>query len=574
MEHCHRQLPACMLQRAEEHLADVVNTFTYWQALSWIEEKQIFLKMFIDILKLYPRIIQEKAYDSLWNFILPLLPDSVSGLAQLDTVSPLQISSPATSPESATCADSFLINTNQERKAIKNETLQPMVVKVSDTVLKKKSQLRKKKKTTKTSKIPSVFVSPAAASHLESKRIPQKNTVYTNKVFVCRDPSNVKDIMSCAVLGSVSAVTFLHCMVPTLQSANNIITECNAFIFIFNESTISSTDCLLQLKQALDYRLPIIFVRYPDFQLPCNMKEIITKCCESTDNLNQYISVRRRSFVISNSLKNNPNLSDIGYLSGQEMSSTSPLLKHSKNNKNSLFISTDKRSEIFQKTVQNMINALQNGYKQSHLYSYKLHVSCISQIIDSVARVLKAPISYDTTYFLQTKKYSCKKTSLHSKITSPMNKKMEKPKNIAREKPTDDCNQALVVPGFPNVNPKARWSVSQKNNDAIDSSSSTIKLQKHTHQTPNTSVHNNRYNNSFGHPSTGSLQERETSFIVFPKNSSQLPKVVKWPPPWNGLCLENVETILGDETESQISSNFAHLDLTKEFNPYSEEDFM
>ncbi|XP_036363392.1 uncharacterized protein LOC118765432 [Octopus sinensis] len=578
MEHCHRQLPACMLTRAEEHFADdVVNTFTYWQALGWIEEKQIFLKIFIDLLKLYPKLIQEKAYDTLWNFILPLLPNSVSGLAQLDTVSPLhvQISSPATSPESATCIDSFLISTNQEAKDIKNETLQPTTVKVSDTVFKKKVQFRKKKKSTKISKIPSVFVS-SAASHLESKRLPRENTLYSSKVFVCRDPNNVKDIISSAVLGSVSAVTFLHCMVPTLQSTNNIITECNAFIFIFNDSTISSSECLSQLKQALDYHLPIIFVRYPDFQLPCNMKEIITKCCESTDNLNQYLSVRRRSFVISNSLKNNPNLSDIGCLSGREMTSTSPLLKHSKNNKKSLFISTNKKSEIFQKTVQNVINALQNGYKQSHLYSYKLHVSCISQIIDSIARVLKAPISYDTAYFQQTKKYPCKKTSLHSKITSPMNKKIEKPKNIAKEKPTDDCSQ---VPQFPNVNPKARWSVIQKNNDNATalSSSTSIEMEKNMHQTPNTSIHNNRCNNPYGHPSTDSSQGKETSFIIFPKSSSQLnqkPIVVKWPPPWNGLDLENVKNVLRDETESQISSNFVDLDLTKEFNPYSEDDFI
>ncbi|GAB1599826.1 hypothetical protein Ahia01_000260000 [Argonauta hians] len=557
MEQFRRRLPACMLPRTGDYLPD---SDTYNQALSWVQEKQLVLKIFLDLLKIYPKLIQEKAYDSLWNFILPLIPTSDSDLSQLDTNSFThgQISCSATSSESPLCDESFLPSPDQQIKVKENKSLQPADVKVPN-ILKQNNLFQKKKKGLKISKTSSKYVPCVATTpYLLNSKFSVEENAYINKVFVCRDPNNIKDIMSCAVLSSVSTVTFVHCMVPTLKSANSIITQCNVFIFIFSEVTVSSIECLLQLKQALDNHLPIIFVRYPDFQLPCNMVEIITKFCESMGNLNKYFSDRRRSFVISNPIKKQGHLSDFSCL--DRMTSTSPLLNHSKSNKNPRLKTSNKKPEILPKMIQTLMNALNNGYEQSHLYSYKVHVRCISHILGSISDILKRPISYNSEYFKQSKK----NTTFNSKTVSLTKIEIENIKNFLTEKKSNKYGKHIKIPQVVAANSKTKQLGFQENNETSSSSSASLESDKN-----NTSIHSCKFNKFRFNSWDDRFPGKETSFIVFPKNSSQSnqkPVVVKWPPHHKELQL------MQDEIESQISFDLVDLDLTNPFNPCSDED--
>lgn len=643
--HVHRQLPESLLVNFRDHkLSDSSQFISYSQALKWIKQKHLCLQKFINILKLYPSLIQENAYDPFWTFIQPLLPTSRAG--KISSPAPdsnlrLGFSSATSSVSSvnlsndqfsvAAVTDSTTINCTLEASSETSSSWK------KENFLSRNPNLIQQPKFNQSLSlhgkgivnIPSIFVS-TESSLKDSPNNETSPKAYSSKVFLCKDVTDIEDSMSMAVLTSLSSVSFVHCLPPTMQPVKSIIPECDAFIFIMNNFTVSVSDCLLQLKQAQLLHLPIQFIRYHDFQLPQNLEEIVKVSLASDTNLDQYLSIRRRSYITS------PTSSIRGSCSSDREASPdrscSPLLyrEQRRNVLPSLPLSGNSNSENNNSKstagiISMLVSCLKDGYQKAHLYNSKCHLACVSQIIDSVSNLLESPLSYNTAYFQLKKKKQPDQHSLPSRPTVSKvcfhssyephsnaqtrskrlqiqkHKKAPKASNSNCKNYPDTENLILNVPiqqskSKRNHSSRRQWQVPfhkdspQISPDSSDYHSPTdpagiIRLKTMPFEDSDNEDEDDdeeeEEESSLKFPSLQDSSQdkyisegKETSYVVYPDSnltSDKKPTVIKWPLPLNQERQLKGQDSLRDETDSN-STNFFDVDLTKELYTSSDED--
>ncbi|CAL1541859.1 unnamed protein product, partial [Lymnaea stagnalis] len=250
-----RKLPLVVRRYRSSHPSTPAASFyTYQNALLWIRNQQDLISRFVQLLQTYPNLIQDESMDHFWEFIEPLL------LEEKETKS----------RGASAALNSPGVKGHVTRLTGGAETPTPSYFQFRD--------------------IPSASTSRTTTPDQHTR------TPLVHIISHC-DQATADDekAMHGAVIGTLQEDFFVKVTKnipgpPNGRKRDYVITETDACVYLFNDSTLADPHCFNDLCVALSRAIPVVYIKHPKLELPQAFLDVlITRICRGYASWRDYI---------------------------------------------------------------------------------------------------------------------------------------------------------------------------------------------------------------------------------------------------------------------------------------------